>query len=233
MRNITSVTASSSEFYNTNCYPVREFGLKYRSLSGKYFSKKNNRLISFESSLENDFAEILEFDSAVVRYVEQPARINFEKTWYHPDFFVIYDDAKRINEGIKNAYYEVKYASEIKTLGIKGQRRFEKIKASIDEMGFEFKIVTDNEIRTDFLKNIKFLGYYKYKPTDPIIRELVMDIARTETFFNPNDIKTLIPGGMYEKAHAIFVIWNLVANQILTCDLRSLLNMETEIWLNI
>ena len=88
-----ATTRKIQEYLQMNRKRVREINLKHFSLSGQITSLKNNSIVKFESSLERDYSILLEFDSNVKNYLEQPLvieySINNRKRRYTPDFFII------------------------------------------------------------------------------------------------------------------------------------------------
>ena len=79
--------------------PVRKIPKTYRSISGRFPSVLNSRLIGYESKLERDFFVTLEFDRTILRYEEQPVRITGvvggKKISYVPDCLIQYLDETR------------------------------------------------------------------------------------------------------------------------------------------
>jgi len=92
--------------------PVRNIPIQSRSVAGKIFSYKNNKLISYESQLELAFIYHLEFTPTVKSYIEQPIKVYYEtgkiKKYFIPDFIVYYSDFQ-----IKPLIVEIKYSQEI------------------------------------------------------------------------------------------------------------------------
>lgn len=88
---------------------VRKIKKSYRSATGYLMSRKNNRQIAFESTLEHDFYLFLEFDPSVVSYDEQPFKMKYacdsSNRFYIPDTLVHHDG--------KPTLYEMKYQSEL------------------------------------------------------------------------------------------------------------------------
>lgn len=76
--------------------PSRKIPKNYRSVTGTFPSLKNNSNISYESLLERDFYMLLEFDSNVKEYEEQPFTIKYQRNnntyKYTPDVLVHYYD---------------------------------------------------------------------------------------------------------------------------------------------
>ena len=108
--------------------PVRNIGMGHTSLRGKLTSGKTNRQHKFESSLERDFLEIIDFDYKVLHYCEQPVTIEYKvsgKTYYYtPDFIVYYTD-----KDIKPLLCEIKYRKDLKKSWLELKPKF---KAAID-----------------------------------------------------------------------------------------------------
>lgn len=208
---------------------TRRIGTSRVSLTGLFHSSKNNRQIQFESSLELDFAEILEFDQKVETYLEQPARIELAEGWYYPDFLVKYTQYSKTQHDIEDSFFEIKYSDEIERKKDYYESRFAEISEKCRGLGFEFHVLSEEDIRNDYLENVKMLNYYKHKEVDKIILDMVLDYLSIKRISSPREIQSSIKGGLYEKSHTLFVIWHLLANQRLFADLYSKLNMDTEL----
>lgn len=55
--------------------PVRKIPKNYLSVTGGFASRKNGRMLGFESPLERDYMILLEYDDLVERFEEQPVRV--------------------------------------------------------------------------------------------------------------------------------------------------------------
>lgn len=71
-------------------------------------------MVGVESTLERDFATLLEFDQGVVRYDSQPLRLDYsgpggDARRGYPDFFVEYDERL----GLPPLLCDVKYRDEL------------------------------------------------------------------------------------------------------------------------
>ncbi|WP_164976711.1 TnsA endonuclease N-terminal domain-containing protein [Chryseobacterium sp. CH21] len=126
---------------------------------------KNNSEVIFESSLERDMIMMMEMDKFCHSYHEQPVKISFtdktgKKRNYVPDFLMFFHQGLK-SEGMKPLLIEVKYREDLrKNFG----EYKEKFRAAIDFCkinNYEFRIITEYEIRTQFLENAYFL--YRYK----------------------------------------------------------------------
>ncbi|MGG8497152.1 TnsA endonuclease N-terminal domain-containing protein [Tenacibaculum sp. TC6] len=208
---------------------VREIGLKNFSLSGNISSLKTNDLVSFESSLERDYINLLEFDSAVSTYCEQPMKIYFtvnsKKSYYVPDFYVKYID------GRKDEIIEIKYRNDLEKHKRKYRNKFNAAKLFCEENNLNFKIIDETKIRTPFLDNCKFL--IPYRRTNNIIDFLDITILEERIkaikFATP---KSIINDSFFpedRKAELLYTLWYMVANGMVKIDLREKLTMYSQI----
>lgn len=124
---------------------------------GKFPSLKMGRIIWYESLLERDYIYLLEFDSDVVAYYEQPCRIHYiyqgKSHCYTPDLHVLKNDRRLI----------VEVKPEKKVYDEKNALLFLIASQICREQDYELVVVTDEMIRGQRLTNIKLL--YKYART--------------------------------------------------------------------
>jgi hypothetical protein len=124
---------------------------------GKFPSFRLNRTIWFESLLERDFLYLLEYDHLDVEYFEsQPCRIHYRregrKRRYTPDFLVVRKGGRQI----------VEVKPEEKALEERNREIFRIAAAACARQGYEFRVVTDAEIRIEpRLENVKILLRYQ------------------------------------------------------------------------
>lgn len=93
---------------------VRQIPVRGRGVRGFVASAKNRQMVGVESTLERDFATLLEFDQGVVRYDSQPLRLDYsgpggDARRGYPDFFVEYDERL----GLPPLLCDVKYRDEL------------------------------------------------------------------------------------------------------------------------
>ncbi|UKB79551.1 TnsA endonuclease N-terminal domain-containing protein [Chryseobacterium sp. MEBOG07] len=218
---------------------MRKIGLKYRSLSGRFYSVKNNSEVIFESSLERDMIMMMEMDNFVHSYYEQPVKIIFtdktgKKRSYTPDFLMHYHPGLK-SEGLKPLLIEVKFR---KDLSENFANYKEKFRAAIDFCkinNYEFRIMTENEIRTQFLENASFL--YRYKKDNQLDFghpdvELLLKIMCNLQYTTPKKLINLSAQDKAKQQELIYVLWYLVSRNIICCDWDSPINMHSEIWID-
>ena len=220
--------------------PKRDIGIGTSSLRGKIPSSKTNRQHKFESSLERDFIEIIDFNNSVKHYCEQPVTIEYKLDgvtyYYTPDFIVYYN-----SKSIKPLLCEIKYRKDLK----KNWKELKpKFKAAIEytrKNNWRFKIITEKEIRNQYLENAKFLNNYKENKIDRLgFLTGINEIDFKLLMFNIEEIKITTPEELMmmsssnkeKQGEFLYTIWYLVANFWIKCDLSKPLTIKSEIWVD-
>lgn len=152
--------------------PVRKIKKSYISCVGYFKSYKNNKQLAFESILERDFFTLLEFDTNVVAYEEQPLQINYElkakNTRYTPDVLVIYKDGSK-------KIFEVKYQNDLDS-DLKLQHKISVLKEEIArQMLLPFETFTDTQIDQIYFKNCVFLYNNAFLPENKVVASKILE----------------------------------------------------------
>lgn len=145
--------------------PVRKVSSGGRNSIGRFPSLKMGRMIAFESLLERDFIYLLDYDARVERFEEQPLTIEYQHDdqtrHYTPDFQVVGAGQQVIVECKPERFVETP----------DNQRKFAVARAWCATRGWEFRVVTDQQIRAGHrLSNIKRLTQYARLSLDPVLR---------------------------------------------------------------
>lgn len=213
---------------------VRKIPTSKVALTGVVGSALSNRLHQYESSLERDLIISLEFDQNVESYEEQPIRIHYsvdgQSRSYTPDFFVRYrDDIEPANK-FKPTIIEVKYRSEIKEKWKELKPKFMAALRYADKHGYRFKIMTEVEIRNDFLENARFLmGYVRADVSYDLVmllKKKLIDLGET----TPEELLLASAASEEKRLMLMYTMWYMVANRIIICDLNRKLKMDSPIW---
>lgn len=207
----------------------RKVPLNYRNVTGVAHSRLDGNPTPFESTLERDFIEILRFDTHVVSsYESQTPTISYicaqgRNRKYTPDLFVNYADGRQV-------MYEVKPRDVL-------WRNWEELKPKFKhairygkERGFTFKIVTEVEIRTDYLANIRFLKQFRRQdPYDPRCTVLLekLDLLESST---PQKLIDLAGASRHARAELLHTLWRLVADHLIEIEMYEPITMESVIW---
>lgn len=193
--------------------PVRQIGLRYRSVSGRVPMGRGRRAVAIESTLERDFALLQRFDPTVIEIEEQPVRIRYGKgRGYVPDFLVRYADPTR-----PPLLVEVKFSTDPALLSGQLEERFEAARQYAHSQGWFFKVVTEVEIRTPRLENATFLLPYRARKISLQTRGAIIEsLSKARTI-----------GALAEATGLLPDIWTLVACFELLADLDAPLTMRS------
>jgi hypothetical protein len=211
---------------------VRRIPLNVRSLTGSVQGQE------FESSLERDLLLLVHWDNEVDWYQSQPLRIdyfdcdNYSRN-YTPDLLISYKNQRSDDlAGKRPLLCEVKYRADLakdwKILKpkLKAAREYSK------SNGYEFRIFTEREIRTPYLKNVQFLWSYKFAHFHQHHYE---KLHLTLEEIGETDITTLLEccySSQTLRSEALWTMWCMIARHWVQCDITIPLKMNTRIWIN-
>jgi hypothetical protein len=210
--------------------PARKIPLNYRNITGYVQSDKSNDYTHFESSLERDALILTEFDKHILSFKTQPKKfyydLNGKQHHYTPDIFVAYKDGM-------NLYVEVKYRADLKKDWPTLKPKFKAIIHSLkSEPNTRFKIWTEAEIRTPYLKNVTFLLPYKKRPVEEYQVKTICKILYRMDSLTPNELLPLCSKDFITQAEFINSLWYCIANNLVKTDLFKPMTMDSPIWVN-
>lgn len=213
--------------------PVRKIPPNRRSLTGMVASRKNERMVASESSLERDLLVRLEFDPVVERYEEQPVCIQYNdddgrQHTYTPDVLIYY--RADILPGWSPLLCEVKYRANLLNdwKEIKPKVRAGRFHAR--QHGWRFKIFTEHEIRTPYLENAKFLRPYRRVALNEAEARLILDALDESVESDPEQLLTRIHQDPFKRAELLPTLWRLVSDSYIGVDLNQPLTMRSHLW---
>ena len=208
--------------------PVRNIGMNSRSVTGKVPG-----FGIYESTLERDFMELLRFESYVETFTAQPVTIEYRNSdgqvrSYTPDGLVQF---KSIQGATKPPLlYEIKYLADFRKDWRVLLPKFRAAKSFAHSNHWTFEVFTESHIRGVYFRNIKFLWPYKQLDIDDSRIHLVLDRLAD---LQETDVSLLLCTLSHDKIkHAQFiqVVWHLISNFRVGCDLNEPINMYTNIW---
>lgn len=215
--------------------PVRRIPKNYRNVTGVVAGTTGAPSVAFESTLENDFYQLLKFDLYVRRFKEQPVKIKFTDSAgkarsYTPDVLVTFRDDLRPAINMKPWLCEVKYRDD---LWENWQMYRPKFKAAINYarmQGWRFRIITEKEVRTPFLKNVKFLSSYRSTTPDINDLRLILDTLYHLRETDPENLLLAISQDKWHRANLMPALWHLVAWKRVGVDFTLPVTMRSRIW---
>ncbi|MET3115844.1 hypothetical protein AAKU64_000047 [Undibacterium sp. GrIS 1.8] len=211
--------------------PVREIKTSRRSLTGRV-SLLGGGNATFESSLERDWLISLDFDPSIQLVREQPFSLfyKFETSTrrYTPDVLV-----EQVSPcgNIFTIVYEVKPRDEL----IKDWQLYKpRFKAAVNycrAKGWRFKIVTEKEIRTPFVRNAKFLRRYRHLPVQQLVGDQLRYTLRALGETTPQALLAAAYLTNELQMTAVPELWRLIASRKIAALLDDNLTMSSAIWL--
>ncbi len=212
--------------------PVRHIKKNYRSVTGHFTSLKNGRNIGYESLLERDFFLLLEFDTSVISYEEQPMSLSYRyynrDIRYTPDALLHYKDSKRLP-----CIYEIKYSDEIKEKKVFLKQKFEQIEAYLIENDMEFKLFTELDIRTQFLENAKIIyGAISgdISESEQYRMEQIKEVLKNDGKMSIDACMKKMSTNRYEQAIYMRYLWYSIFFGHVKIDMHSKITNNTLIW---
>ena len=217
--------------------PVRRIQPSTRSIRGQISSLKNGRAPQYESSLERDLLQILEFNDDVESYCEQPVTIEYVHEGvvrrYTPDVLVYYRSDLAASAAIKPMLCEVKYRADLKQNWADLKPRFMAALRYAAGQGWQFKLITEREIRTDYLTNVQFLRQYTglHVEIAQTGQDLLLSLLRDTRLTTGEELLLKATSDRTKRAELLYILWYLIAAGRIRCDLSIVLSLQSEIWI--
>ncbi len=202
--------------------PVRKVRSNGVTIVGLVSSKKNTG-VQFESSLEENFLYMLSFDDGVSGYISQPVKISYtdqtgtERT-YVPDYLVEY-------HGSPSVLFEVKTKEWIKHNRQVHKRNNEAAKKFSAEKNWGFRVITDKELRTEFVHNIRRLFRFQDYPINPVSEDFIRDKLRSGGM----PIEELVRQAKDSGPLILATIWAMLFEKKLQGNMLKRLTMKTRV----
>jgi hypothetical protein len=156
--------------------PVRKAVNHGKNIIGHYPSLKMGRMINFESMIERDFICLLDFETKVQSFEEQPLALEYlhqgKQHKYTPDFHVIFAG--------QNILCECKPSQFVDTP--ENQLKFSAARAWCEEQKWLFEVVTDCQMLANWrVRNIKLLTRFARYPVSNEFRGRVLTYLSTNS----------------------------------------------------
>lgn len=210
--------------------PVRRIPKNYRNVTGIAAHRKSEGQAMYESTLERDFLSLLAFDPRVTSFEVQPVQIQWldaqgKPHRYTPDVLVSYTEPQ------KSVLYEVKYRSELREHWPNLRVKFKAAYHFARSRGWRFKLITDVEIKTPYLENVKFLlPIMRQSIPDMDIQKRMLDQLNAMQAATPAMLINRLSENQWEQAGLLSVLWYLLGRGQVGCNLQCKLTMDSPIW---
>ncbi len=213
--------------------PVRKIPIGTRAVTGMH-ARSGAR---YESSLERDFFEMMINDSTVEKIEEQPVKINYvdsngKQRKYTPDALVLFKPNFKTGLRRPPLLCEVKYRAEYREKFHELRERFCAARKFARNKGWQFKVVTDREIRTAQFSNQKFFSGFKERVGDANYARLFLDIVQRNNGLTIEALLTEVTTDFWKRAEIVPTLWWLIANEKVKVDMATPITMKTNIFPN-
>lgn len=212
--------------------PVRKIPKNYRNVTGVAASAgKSEGAAQFESTLERDFLTLLRFSPDVKKFEVQPITIPWWdaegiKRGYTLDTLVFFHEACSRRPWL----CEVKYRSDLKEHWAEWRPKFKAAVKYARDHGWRFRLMTEVEIRTPYLKNANFLLPFRRDTPDPSQSNAILDLVAKLEDATPEKLIKALGHDLLEQASLLHTIWCLVATGQLAADLGDRLTNHSRVW---
>ncbi|OQR35671.1 hypothetical protein BWR59_06155 [Pseudomonas sp. Bc-h] len=207
--------------------PVRKTNRSSRGVRGLVPSMGH-----YESALERDMMELIRFDRRVGSFTAQPLTISYSSIdgkacSYTPDGLITFVDQ---SIGGAPILYEIKYREDFRGNWRVLMPKFRAAKKYCAEVGWRFHVYTENEVRTPYLANTKFLWPFIGRSVDLAICSILLDSVLRLGMATPEILLREALALKYDTGRVIPVLWHLIAVGRIGCDLQEKLTLSSRVW---
>lgn len=184
----------------------------------------------YESSLEADFMVLVRNDPDFLSFNAQPVVVPMTKPdgrkarTYKPDGLVQWKSGKA------PWLVEVKYRKDCCGKWRVLRRKFRAAAKFAHARGWEFRIFSDDRIRSARLHNLRFLEPYGHRRAHPKLERLVRT-ALASGMSTPADVVVAVASNGFASEDVLPSLWRLVARKTVHIDFALKLTMTSKIWL--
>lgn len=211
--------------------PVRKIPKSFRSVTGIAASTKAVGAAQFESTLERDFLALLDFSPEVARYEVQPVRIEWPEgsksvRSYTPDVLVEFIPQLQRSPWL----CEVKYRADLAKGWASLRPKFKQGVRYAKQQGWRFRLITEVEVRTRQLANIRFLAPFGRRDIPQARIETVLSALSAVGTSTPAQLMRAVTSDEWRQAEYLPALWHLVAHHRVGIDLEAELTMQSPVW---
>lgn len=209
---------------------VRKIPKNYLVVTGSFASRKNDQMEAFESLLEKEYMLLLEFDERVARSEPQPVTVPVAGVpkGYTPDILVHYHPDPESGAVRKSLLTEIKHTDDLWKNAEKYAPKFAAAERFAVDRGWEFRVTTQVEIRTQRLANLKFLREYRNIEPDPKdSARLLNAVSKGGGVASPEALLGRLAPTDEDRLHWLPVIWHAVVTRQLAADWDKSIDYDT------
>lgn len=214
---------------------VRKIPKNYMNVTGRVAHGPNSEQSGFESLLEKDYLLCLQFDPTVEHFEVQSIQVPVpgRRKPYTPDVLVRYWPGPRGGR-VKPDLVEVKPKDILERKAEEFAPKFKAATSFARAQGWNFRILTEKDIRTQRLENIKFLREFRRRPQDPDRERAVIDKLRSlgTGATSASLVRALEPSDDLERVAVWYpVIWRLVYERRIEMPIDAPMAESVPLWI--
>ena len=126
---------------------------------------------------------------------------------------------------------EIKYRDDLRTHWREYKPRFKAARRYARQQGWLFRLITEREIRTPYLKNVTFLRHYRHHRIAQADRCRLLTVLAEHSAGEAETVLTKLSPTRTVYAQLLPVLWHLVAVGQIGVDLSVPLTMRSRLWL--
>ncbi len=183
---------------------------------GQFPSIKLARMVHFESLIERDLLYVLDFESDITTFSEQPLTIEYahegKARRYTPDFHVVYANGRNILIECKPLQF---------TETDDNRRKFGAARVWCAERDWKFSVVTDEQLRTGpRLDNVKRLTAYARHVIAPLLKQQTYAILEASpTILTVGEVSQQL--NRQHPAEALACLWHMAFHHEVAVSLEA------------
>ena len=214
---------------------ARKIPKNYMNVTGSVAHGPNSEQSGFESLLEKDYLLCLQFDSTVEHFEVQSIQVPVpgHRKPYTPDALVKYRAGPRGGR-VKPDLVEVKPKDVLEHKAEDLAPKFKAATSFARALGWNFRVTTEEGIRTQRLENIKFLREFRRRPADPDREQAVIEALRSlgTDATSASVAQALEPSGDLERVAVWYpVIWRLVYERRIEIPIDMPMAQSVPMWI--
>jgi hypothetical protein len=207
----------------------------HRVITGHVATRVSGK-VPYTGSLERDLIMLLDFQPSVVDIRAQTVKIKYSvngatETRYTPDILATFRDHPR-SPFSRPVLYEAKYSEELKDRWQELRPRFRAAVKACKSEGWIFKLITEKQIRGTYLDNVHFLRQFQDATDSQQLGIRLIDQLDALQTTTPSELLAATFMSETNRAMGLRVLWSLIANYHVGCDLDTKITMQSKIWSN-
>lgn len=222
----------NSKKQRTSNFKRRRRRGSYVTVTGKYPTTKASHPLYYEGYRERDLYVLLNYVVSVLEVEAQPLTIQYKERnrsrKYSPDTKVVFLPASDGSTTRRPLLIEVKLKAELDRKAEVYEARFQAAREYCEARGWEFRVMTEEDVPRLKARNLRFLFRYRDFRADIETLDAVRSALRGESITLKSLVRSLAMPSRPE-ARIISTVWHLVSQRQIQVDLDKPLSLESSL----